>query len=63
MKTIILCSALALFACVTAVKAGETCDKNKTACAAKSASSCCADKAVAKKADLSVRGATLLVRK
>ena len=63
MKKFILCSALAAFTCVIAVQAGETCDKNKAACAAKTTSACGADKVAAKKADVSVRGATLLVRK
>jgi hypothetical protein len=71
MKKLLLGSLLAAFASVSAVQAGEDTTKAKAAaptvkaassCEAKSG--CCADKAVvAKKADVSVRGATLLVRK
>lgn len=55
MKKLLLCSIVAAFACVSAVQAGEECAKAK--------STCCPSKAVVKKADASVRGATLLVRK
>ena len=71
MKKFLLGSILAAFACATAVQAGDASTKAKaaacpdtvkSACAAKTA--CCSEKAVvAKKADTSVRGATLLVRK
>ena len=64
MKKFLLGSILAAFACVSAVQAGEDCNKAKAAaCTDKAKSACCAGKAVAKKADTSVRGATLLVRK
>jgi hypothetical protein len=62
MKKLFFCSILTAFVCITAAQAGENCcDKTKTACASKS--SCCAEKPVAKKADISVKGATLLVRR
>jgi len=63
MKKLLLCSIVAAFASVTAVQAGESSDKAKSSCSESAKSSCCASKAVAKKADTSVRGATLLVRR
>ena len=70
MKKFLLCSTLAAFACVAAVQAGEDCDKSKAACTDKAKSACAAKsacctttKTVVKKADVSVKGATLLVRK
>jgi len=66
MKTLLLCSIVATFAFVTTLQAGDdkkasTCaDQAKSSCGAKS--SCCAEKVV-KKADTSVKGATLLVRR
>lgn len=55
MKKILILSVLAAFACVSAVQAGESC------CSKTKAAAC--SKATAKKADTSVKGATLLVRK
>jgi hypothetical protein len=67
MKKLLLGTTLAAFACLSAVQAGENCcDKNKTACLGKDCSAKsagCAQKTMAKKADLSVKGATLLVRR
>ena len=69
MKKLLLYSTLTAFACLGAVQAGENCDKNKTACAGKDSaacagkSACCAEKVMVKKADTSVKGATLLVRR
>jgi len=63
MKKLLLCSIVAAFASVTAVQAGESTDKSKATCADSAKTSCCASKAVAKKADTSIRGATLLVRR
>ena len=63
MKKLLLCSIVAAFASVTAAQAGEGTDKAKSSCSESAKSSCCASKAVAKKADTSVRGATLLVRR
>jgi len=65
MKRFILASIVAAFASVSAVQAGEDCDKAKAACAdkAKVVSACCTKEAkakvVAKKAP--EKGATLLV--
>jgi hypothetical protein len=63
MKKLLLCSLIAAFASVTAVQAGESSDKGKGTCADAAKSSCCAGKVAARKADVSVRGATLLVRR
>jgi hypothetical protein len=60
MKKLLVLSIVAAFACVTAVQAGEsstkasTCSESKTAC-------CASAKKVTKKADTSVKGATLLM--
>ena len=69
MNKILFCSIIAAFAGLSTMQAGECCDKNKASCAGKDSaacaakSSCCAGKAMAKKADISVKGATLLVRR
>ncbi len=65
MKTLLTALTLAVFACVNAAQAGESCDKAKAGCCAEKAKAACCEKDAkqAKKADVSVRGATLLVRK
>ena len=69
MKKLLLASTLTVFAYLSAVQAGENCDKNKASCTGKDAatcaakSACCAEKTMVKKADTSVKGATLLVRR
>jgi hypothetical protein len=70
MKKLLLGSILAIFACVSTLQAGEDSTKAKAVSTVKAASTCeakggcCADKTVmVKKADTSVRGATLLVRR
>jgi len=79
MKKLLVLSIVAAFACISAVQAGETpCDKAKatecskakaTECSKAQATECskakaaACSKATAKKADTSVKGATLLVRK
>lgn len=66
MNKLFFCLIVAAFASLGPVQAGECCDKNKAASAGKDCnakSACCAGKAVAKKADVSVKGATLLVRR
>lgn len=56
MKSLLLCSVVAVFACVTTVQAGgDCCEKSKA--------SCSACKPVAKKANADVKGASLLIRK
>ena len=65
MKTFLVASLLAAFACVSAVQAGEDCQAK--ACAAKTG--CCAEQACAKaalakaRAQASEKGATLLVKR
>ena len=65
MKSLLTVLTLAAFACVNAAQAGESCDKAKTGCCADKAKAACCEKGAkqAKKADVSVKGATLLVRK
>jgi hypothetical protein len=63
MKKLLFLSTMCAFASVSAVQAGESSDKAKPSCSDSAKSSCCATKATAKKADVSVRGATLLVRR
>jgi hypothetical protein len=65
MKTFLTALILAAFACVNAAQAGENCDKAKAGCCADKAKAACCEKGEkqARKADVSVRGATLLVRK
>lgn len=65
MKSFLTVLTLAAFVCVNAAQAGENCDKAKAGCCAdKAKASCCEkDAKQAKKADVSVKGATLLVRK
>ena len=65
MKSFLTALALAAFACVNAAQAGESCDKAKAGCCAEKAKAACCEKGAkqAKKANVSVKGATLLVRR
>jgi hypothetical protein len=65
MKSLLTALTLAAFVCVNAALAGESCDKAKAGCCAEKAKATCCEKDAkqAKKADVSVKGATLLVRK
>jgi hypothetical protein len=77
MKKLLVCLALAAFAAMTSLQAGEPCTKDKAACSSEgSTSSCCAAKATAAKTSCSagkvakvvkrnadVKGATLLVKR
>jgi hypothetical protein len=63
MKKLLVLSLMAAFACVTAVQAGEKKDTKAQASTCEAKSTCCAAaaKKVTKKADTSVKGASLLL--
>jgi len=64
MKKLIFCLTLTAFAMVPALRADDakTCDKAKSACCSEAkGASCCAKTTTARKADVNVKGATLLV--
>jgi hypothetical protein len=68
MKKLALCLTLAAFAFIPALQAGDakTCDSAKSGCCAdkaKTAGDACCAKKLAKKVDVNIKGATLLVQR
>ena len=66
MKKLVLCLALTAFALVPALRADDakTCDQAKSACCGdKAKAASCCSKSIAKKADATSKGATLLVQR
>ena len=66
MKKLVLCSTLAAFALIPALRADDAkaCDQAKSGCCAdKAKATACCSKTAVKKADATAKGATLLVQR